>query len=159
MRKNVARAAIGSGMALTGTWPRSLDDKGRLAVPRRVRDELGGETLQEVFIAPWTDKSLALFTTAAFESLAERFKSSSKADVRNYMRLFYARADRSDLDKQGRVRIPERLKQFAELGREVVLLGVSDHLEVWDAAHWDEYVAKLNPQFDEIAEQAYEIKS
>jgi MraZ protein len=146
-------------MALTGTWPRSLDDKGRLAVPKRVRDELGGETLTEIFIAPWTDKSLALFTPSAFESLAERFKSSSKTDVRNYMRLFYARADRGDLDKQGRVRIPDRLREFAELDQKVVLLGVSDHLEVWDATRWEEYVAKLNPQFDEIAEQAYEIGS
>ena len=146
-------------MALTGTWPRSLDDKGRLAVPKRVRDELGGETLTELFIAPWTDKSLALFTTSAFDALAERFKSSSKADVRNYMRLFYARADRGDLDRQGRIRIPDRLKEFAELDQKVVLLGVSDHLEVWDESRWDEYVAKLNPQFDEIAEQAYEIGS
>ncbi len=142
-----------------GTWPRSLDDKGRLAVPKRVRDELGGETLTELFIAPWTDKSLALFTTSAFDALAERFKSSSKADVRNYMRLFYARADRGDLDRQGRIRIPDRLKEFAELDQKVVLLGVSDHLEVWDESRWDEYVAKLNPQFDEIAEQAYEIGS
>lgn len=146
-------------MALTGTWPRSLDDKGRLAVPKRVRYELGGEILTEIFIAPWTDKSLALFTTSSFESLAERFKSSSKTGVRNYMRLFYARADRGDLDKQGRVRIPDRLREFAELDQKVVLLGVSDHLEVWDATRWDEYVAKLNPQFDEIAEQAYEIGS
>lgn len=143
-------------MALTGTWPRSLDDKGRLAVPKRVRDELGGNALRELFIAPWTDKSLALFTTTAFEELAERFKSSSKPDIRNYMRLFYARAVRADLDKQGRVRIPERLTTFAEIGREAVLLGVSDHLEIWDAARWEEYVAELNPQFDEIAEQAYE---
>ena len=111
-------------MALTGTWPRSLDAKGRLAVPKRVRDELGGDALAELFIAPWTDKSLALFTTSAFDALAERFKSSSKADVRNYMRLFYARADRGDLDRQGRIRIPDRLKEFAELDQKVVLLGV-----------------------------------
>ena len=146
-------------MALTGTWPRSVDAKGRLAVPKRVRDELGGDALLELFIAPWTDKSLALFTTSAFEALAERFKSSSKADVRNYMRLFYARADRGDLDRQGRIRIPDRLKEFAELDQKVVLLGVSDHLEIWDASRWDVYVAQLNPQFDEIAEQAYEIGS
>lgn len=150
---------IGGAMALTGTWPRSLDDKGRLAVPKRVRDELGGETLKELYIAPWTDKSLALFTTPAFESLAERFKSSSKADIRNYMRLFYARADRGELDKQGRVRLPDRLREFAELDQKVVLLGVSDHLEIWDASRWDNYVDQLNPQFDEIAEQAYETGS
>lgn len=145
-------------MALTGTWPRTLDDKGRLAVPKRVREDLGGSDLKSLFLAPWTEKSLAVFTPTDFDSLAQRFseKSAGKVDVRNYMRLFYARAERLDVDSQGRIRIPDRLKAIAELNREVVLLGVSDHLELWDATRWDEYVAKLNPQFDEIAEHAYE---
>ncbi|MFT4555752.1 MAG: MraZ protein [Planctomycetaceae bacterium] len=145
-------------MALTGTWPRTLDDKGRLAVPKRVREDLGGTDLKSLFLAPWTEKSLAVFTPTDFEALAQRFseKSAGKADVRNYMRLFYARAERLDVDSQGRLRIPDRLKAFAELKREVVLLGVSDHLELWDAERWDAYVAQLNPQFDEIAEHAYE---
>jgi MraZ protein len=144
-------------MALTGTWPRSLDEKGRLAVPKRVRDELGGDGLTEMFVTQWTDKSLALFTPTEFEQLAQRMSEKSPTkDVRNYMRLFYARAGRVDLDKQGRVRVPERLRTFAELGREVVLLGVNDHAEIWDAARWDSYVNELNPQFDEISEHAYE---
>lgn len=142
-------------MALTGTWPRSLDDKGRLAVPKRVRDDLGGETLTELFVAPWTEKALALFTPAAFEKLAERFQEkTANAGVRDYMRLFYARAEQVDVDSQSRIRIPERLKEFAELNREVVLLGVNDHLELWDQARWDNYVSELNPKFDAIAEQA-----
>jgi MraZ protein len=145
-------------MALTGTWPRTLDDKGRLAVPKRVREDLGGTDLNSLFLAPWTEKSLAVFTPKDFDALAQRFseKSAGKIDVRNYMRLFYARAEHLDVDSQGRLRIPDRLKAFAELKREVVLLGVSDHLELWDATRWDAYVAQLNPQFDEIAEHAYE---
>ena len=145
-------------MTLTGTWPRSLDDKGRLAVPKRLRDDLGGETLRELVVAPWTDKSLALFTKAAFESLADRMsgKSATKLDVRSYNRLFYARAERLDVDSQGRLRIPDRLRTFAELKRDVVLLGVNDHLELWEASRWDAYLNELNPQFDEIAEHAYE---
>ncbi|MDA1163288.1 MAG: division/cell wall cluster transcriptional repressor MraZ [Planctomycetota bacterium] len=145
-------------MALTGTWPRTLDDKGRLAVPKRVREDLGGMDLKSLFLAPWTEKSLAVFTPKNFETLAQRFseKSAGKSDVRNYMRLFYAKAEQLDVDSQGRIRIPDRLKAFAELDREVVLLGVNDHLEVWDAARWDAYVGQLNPQFDEIAEHAYE---
>jgi len=142
-------------MALTGTWPRSLDEKGRFAVPKRIRDDLGGETLTELVIAPWTEKSLALFTPAEFDALAARFgEKSAKSGVRDYMRLLYARAEHADLDSQGRIRIPDRLKTFAELDREVVLLGVNDHAEIWDSARWDKYVADLNPQFDAIAEQA-----
>ena len=144
-------------MALTGTWPRSLDEKGRLAVPKRVRDELGGDSLTELFVTQWTDKSLALFTPTEFEQLARRMSEKSPTkDVRNYMRLFYARADQVDLDKQGRVRVPERLRTFADLSRDVVLLGVNDHAEIWDAARWDIYFKELNPQFDEISEHVYE---
>ncbi|MBI1313758.1 division/cell wall cluster transcriptional repressor MraZ [bacterium] len=145
-------------MTLTGTWPRSLDEKGRLAVPSRLRADLGGDDLKALFIAPWTDMSLAIFTPTAFDALSARMsdKSAAKLDVRSYMRLFYGQAEKLDLDAQGRLRIPERLKALAELQREVVLLGVSDHLELWDRTRWDEYVAKLSPQFDEIAEQAYE---
>lgn len=145
-------------MTLTGTWPRSLDEKGRLAVPARVRSDLGGESLKSLYVAPWTDRSLAIFTPAAFGALAARMsdRSATKLDVRSYMRLFYGRAERLDLDAQGRLRIPERLKDLAELQRDVVLLGVSDHLELWDRQRWDSYVAKLSPQFDAIAEQAYE---
>ena len=74
-------------MALTGTWPRTLDDKGRLAVPKRVREDLGGMDLKSLFLAPWTEKSLAVFTPKNFETLAQRFseKSAGKSDVRNYM--------------------------------------------------------------------------
>jgi MraZ protein len=109
-----------------------------------------------MYVTQWTDKSLALFTPTEFEALAKRMSEKSPTkDVRNYMRLFYARADRVDLDKQGRVRVPDRLRGFAELGRDVVLLGVSDHAEIWDSTRWENYVSELNPQFDEISEHAY----
>lgn len=144
-------------MALTGTWPRSLDEKGRLAVPKRVRDELGGDALTELIVTQWTDKSLAIFTPTEFDQLAHRMSEKSPTkDVRDYMRLFYARADRVDLDKQGRVRVPDRLRAFAELSRDIVLLGVNDHAEIWDAPRWDAYVNELNPQFDAISEHAYQ---
>lgn len=144
-------------MALTGTWPRSLDDKGRLAVPKRVREELGKD-VKELFVAQGTEQSLTVYTPESFDQLARRYseKSGAKADIRGFMRLFYARAERIDVDSQGRIRLPDRLKNFAGLGREVVLLGVNDHLELWDNARWEDYVASLNPQFDDIAALAYE---
>ena len=144
-------------MALTGTWPRSLDDKGRLAVPKRVREELGAG-IQSLFVAQGTEQSLMIYTPESFDQLAQRYseKSGAKADMRGFMRLFYARAERIDVDSQGRIRIPDRLKGFAGLEREVVLLGVNDHLELWDTARWEDYVGSLNPQFDEIAALAYD---
>lgn len=145
-------------MVLTGTWQRTLDDKGRLAVPSSVRQDLGGDDLKTLFVAPWTERTLALFTSESFNTLAGRVgeKSAGKVDVRNYMRMFYARAERLDVDGQGRIRIPDRLKKSAQLEKEVVLLGVNDHLELWDAGRWETYEKSLESQFDQLVEQGFE---
>ena len=145
-------------MVLTGTYSRSLDEKRRLAVPKRLRDEFGNKDVTCLYIAPGTDRSLTLYAPDAFERLAQRLaqSSSNRADVRNYLRLFYARAEKVDLDGQGRIRIPDRLAMLAQLGREVVLLGVHDHAEIWDRAVWELFLEKHSTDFDEMAEQAFE---
>lgn len=144
-------------LPFTGTWPRTLDDKGRLAIPSSVQRDLGDD-VKALFVAPWTEQSLAVFTPAAFTALAERSseKSAGRIDVRNYNRMFYARAERVDVDAQGRIRVPDRLRNLVDLQKDVVLLGVNDHLELWDAQRWNQYESGLNSQFDAIVEQAYE---
>lgn len=145
-------------MALTGTYPRNLDSKRRLAVPKRLREEFGGDDLRFLYIAPGTDRSLSVYSPVAFDELAQRLAetSTNRGDVRNYLRLFYSRAEKVDLDNQGRIRIPDRLADFAELHREVYLLGVHDHAEIWDVALWDAFLNKLNGEFDLMAEKAFE---
>jgi MraZ protein len=145
-------------MPLTGTYSRNLDDKRRLAVPKQLRDEFGDAKLASLFIAPGTDRSLALYSEAAFDRLAQRLAdhSPNSADVRNYLRLFYARAERAELDSQGRIRIPERLVQLAELERNVVLLGVHDHAEIWNQDHWESFLGEHSREFDRMASQAFE---
>lgn len=145
-------------MALTGTYSRTLDEKQRLAVPKRLREEFGEEDLTHLFVAPGTDRSLSLYSPAAFEKLAQRLeeKSSSRAEVRNYLRLFYARAEKVELDGQGRIRIPERLVVFSQLDREVMLLGVHDHAEIWARSLWVEFLERHGPDFDDMAGHAFE---
>jgi MraZ protein len=145
-------------MTLTGTYSRILDEKQRLAIPKRLREQFGGEDLNSLYVAPGTERSLALYSPQAFESLARRLaeRTSNRAEVRNYLRLFYARAEEVVLDGQGRIRIPERLMEFARLEHEVMLLGVHDHAEIWDRRLWEEFLAAHGPQFDEMATQAFE---
>src|SRR5438046_276549 len=145
-------------MTLSGTYTRSLDEKQRLAIPKRLCEEFNEPDLKNLFVAPGTDKSLVLYSPAGFEKLARKTakRSSNSVEVRNYKRLFYARAERVELDAQGRIRIPERLVEFAGLSRDVVLVGVHDHAEIWDAAAWDEFLKSQGPGFDEIATQAFE---
>ena len=108
-------------------------------------------------MAPGTDESLALYTEEAFARLAERLAaiSPTRQDVRAFTRLFYARAQRVELDGQGRVRIPQELAELARLEKEVVLLGVQDHLELWAVERWESYLAEKQTHYDEIAEAAF----
>ena len=145
-------------MTLTGTYSRTLDEKFRLAVPKRLRDEFGDPELSNLYVAPGTDRSLALYSPAGFSSLAQRLseRSPNRTDVRNYLRLFYSRAEKVDLDSQGRIRLPERLVSFAQLGHDVVLLGVQDHAEIWDRRLWREFLDSHTTDFDEMAAGAFE---
>ncbi len=149
-------------MALTGTFTRNLDEKQRLAVPKPLREAFGKESDTKcLYVAPGTEQSLFVYSTRGFEALAERFASQSRNDpsTRNYMRLFYARAEQVGVDSQGRIRIPERLVQLAELQHEIVVLGVHDHAEIWDKARWDAFLDQSGSSFDELASRALDWSS
>ena len=77
--------------------------------------------------------------------------------MRAFSRLFYARAQRVEVDNQGRVRVPPELCSLAGLTKEVVLVGVRDHLELWDAAAWHQYLSEKQMQYDLLAEKAFEV--
>jgi MraZ protein len=143
-------------MLLTGTFPRSLDEKLRVAIPKPLREALGCHRGGALFVAPGTDGSLSLYTEEGFQRLASRLAQASptQQSVRAYTRLFYARAQRVELDRQGRIRVPAELAELAGLSKEAVLLGVQDHLELWDAGRWQEYLGPRQARYDEIAEAA-----
>ncbi|HEV3004163.1 MAG TPA: division/cell wall cluster transcriptional repressor MraZ [Pirellulales bacterium] len=142
---------------MTGTFVRSVDDKLRIALPKRLREALGGTPALELFVTPGTDTSLAIYTGEALAALAQRMAAASPAqhDVRAFNRLFYARAERIEVDGQGRIRIPPPLATLSGLEKEAVLLGVLDHLELWDRGRWETYLADKSSQFDQIAENAF----
>lgn len=142
-------------MPLTGTYLRTLDDKRRIAVPKRLRDDFGDPDLKELFVAPGTDHSLVIYSATGFEALAQRL--AGKSSQQNYLRLFYSSAERADVDSQGRIRIPDRLADHAHLTRDAYLLGVQDHLELWDKATWDEFSSKLSAEFDQLAQAAFQV--
>jgi MraZ protein len=144
-------------MFLTGTFSRSIDEKLRVAIPKRLRAGLGEPEGGGLYAAPGTDQSLALYPEAAFARLAEQLARSSptRQDVRAFTRLFFARAQRLELDGQGRVRIPQELVDLARLEKEVVLLGVQDHLELWSAERWEAYLGEKQAHYDEMAEAAF----
>jgi len=143
-------------MLLTGTFHRTLDDKSRFAIPRPLRDALGPGETATAYLAPGTDGSLELYSEEAFERLAAKMESGSRNDreARAFNRLFYGQVQRLELDKQGRVRLPAELAQLASLGKDIVLVGVRDHIEIWDLERWKEYLGGAQPRYDELAERA-----
>ncbi len=129
----------------------------RLAIPKRLRDMLGCTEGGVLYVAPGTDGSLAIYTEEAFRRLGERLAQASPThqSVRAYTRLFYAQAQPVELDRQGRIRLPAELTALAQLGKEAVLLGVQDHLELWAEPRWNLYLAEKQSHYDEIAEAAF----
>jgi MraZ protein len=141
-------------MLLTGTFERTLDEKLRLAMPKRLREALAGAG--QLVITPGTDGSLALFPQQAFASLAEKLaaRSPTGQDVRAFSRLLYAQSHSVEVDSQGRIRLPAELTRMAGLAGDVVLLGVGDRVELWNKSRWEAYLADLAPRYDQLAESA-----
>jgi MraZ protein len=142
-------------MLLTGTHPRTLDDKKRLTLPKRTREQVGEVT--QLFVAPGSDQSLWIYTKDELERVSVKLDQTpaTDAEARVFRRLFYAQMEEVDLDRNGRILIPDRLVQFAGLEHEVVLLGIRDHLELWNAQRYQAYFEKHSPEFDKVAEQAF----
>jgi MraZ protein len=143
-------------MTLTGTFDRTLDDKLRLAVPKPLKDGFGVLGTDELYLAPGNEGCLSIYSTEGFDLFARRLANVSpgRANVRTFLRLFYARAERVVLDKQSRIRIPDRLLAHAGLQREVVVIGVNDHAEIWDKATWEKFLNDTSAQYDDLTTEA-----
>lgn len=144
-------------MLLTGTFVRAIDEKQRIAVPKPVRDSLGFPGQKVLYLAPGTDGCIQLYPEDIFSALAAQLGRTSPTgqDVRAFSRMFYAQAQRVEIDRQSRLRVPVELAEFGRLAKEVVLLGVRDHLELWNRDQWNSYLAETQPRYDEIAESAF----
>lgn len=117
-----------------GEFSHSLDTKGRLILPARFRDQLA----EGAFLSTEIDGCLALWTPEDFEERATDMQRRMKGGPmdRNVARAFFSGVAEAKPDTQGRVAIPSNLREFASLGRDVSVVGVYDHIEVWDATTW-----------------------
>ncbi|MEZ6062541.1 MAG: division/cell wall cluster transcriptional repressor MraZ [Planctomycetaceae bacterium] len=145
-------------MALTGTFERTIDEKWRLAIPKPLKDGFSVRDVGELYLAPGNEGCLSVYSPEGFDEFAKRVASVSpgRANVRSFLRLFYSKAERVVLDKQSRIRIPDRLITHASLQREVVILGVHDHAEIWDKSAWDTFLEQTSFHFDELTSETLE---
>lgn len=131
-----------NALLFTGTYEHSIDAKQRLAIPSEVREALGSplEGLK-LYVVLCEGPTLCLYTQAGFTKRADELDGSTLPadEVLEYERFFFSLARPVELDKQGRVRLPDQLLKMVNLKRDVVLIGVKDHLEIHDRQAWYEH--------------------
>ena len=145
-------------MVYCGTYSRTLDEKGRISLPRPFREvSVDAADTGSLYIAPGQDRSLAIYPLSVLEKMGKLLEESSakKPEPRAFWRMFYARVQAVELDSQGRIRVPTEMGEYAELKNEVVLIGVRDHIEIWSYLRWRGYLERWTTDFDRISESAF----
>jgi len=130
-----------------GTFEHSLDDKGRVVLPSTFRAQLADKGFLSQF-----DACLGLWTERGFEDVARRLteKIREGSAPQEAMRAFAANAHEVRPDSQGRITVPQRLRDFAHLDREVVVIGAIDRVEIWDAARWRDVSARGDDSLTQV---------
>jgi MraZ protein len=128
-----------------GTHTPRLDEKGRLFLPAKYRNDLAGG----VVITKGQERCLYVFPPAEFERITAKLRAGpvTEKSVRDYSRVFFASAFDQVPDKQGRVTIPQGLRDYAGLQRDCVVIGADTRLEIWDEAAWTTYLADQEESF------------
>lgn len=116
---------------MTGTYEHSIDAKGRLFIPAKLREELG----VTFYLAVGVDACLAIYPQSTWERFTEKSTSLPMSQSR-VMRLLFANATKCELDSQGRIVISQKLRKYAGLEKDVVIIGVNDRAEIWSADAW-----------------------
>ena len=134
-----------------GTYSPRLDEKGRLFLPAKFRDELA----EGLVITKGQERCLYVFSVAEFGRLTERLREAplTAKGARDYSRVFFASAHDEAPDKQGRVTVPPALREYAGLSRDCAVIGANTRVEIWDAAAWQSYLAASEDQFSSLSEE------
>ena len=138
----------------TGEYKHSIDDKGRLIIPSKIRQEIG----KEIIITRGLDGCLFGYPKDTWKKRIEELNSLqyTKKDVRAFTRFFTSGVVTLDFDKQGRINKPNYLSDYASLGKDVVIIGVSDRIEIWSDKAWDEFLNNNIDRLSDIAENLFD---
>ena len=136
---------------LLGTHSPRLDDKGRVVLPAKFRDEL----LAGIVLTKGQDNCVVLWPQAEFEKYAARLNDASRSNaaVRSYLRVLFSGAFDQVPDKQGRISLPQPLRDYAGLDRDVMIAGNGATAEIWNELAWQEYLSSQEQSFSELGEE------
>ncbi|MBN3525952.1 division/cell wall cluster transcriptional repressor MraZ [Paenibacillus apiarius] len=133
-----------------GEYQHNIDDKGRMIIPAKLRDSLGSNFV----LTRGLDQCLFVYPMDEWGLLEQKLKALPlmKADARAFTRFFFSGATECEWDKQGRINIPNHLRQYAHLDKECMVIGVQNRVEIWSKDAWEQYVQQSESTFNEIAE-------
>lgn len=136
---------------LLGEYSHNLDEKGRVSVPAKFRDDLGASFI----VTKGLDNCLFIYSKNEWNTFETKLKDLplTNPNARNFIRFFFSGATECELDKQGRINIPQNLRDYASLNKELLIIGVSTRVEIWDKEKWNTYMSSENMDVNEIAIQ------
>ena len=139
---------------LMGEYHHNIDDKGRLIIPSKFRNELGNQYI----ITKGLDKCLFVYSVDEWNKLVKDLNTLkfTKKNVRAFERFFVGGASLNEFDKQGRISITSPLIHYANINKECVIIGVNERLEIWDKEEFDKFIKENENTLEEIAEDLFE---
>lgn len=140
---------------LMGEYLHTIDNKGRLILPAKFREELG----EQFIVTKGLDNCLFVYAQAEWAILEGKLKQLplAKPEARAFVRFFFSGAAELECDKQGRVLIPPTLRDHAQLDKDVVVIGVSNRIEIWSKPVWNTYNEQIGPTVEAIAESLVDL--
>ncbi|MCF7908733.1 MAG: division/cell wall cluster transcriptional repressor MraZ [Candidatus Omnitrophica bacterium] len=141
-----------------GEHNHTLDNKDRFILPAKFREKIKTLKKKKFYITRGLDGCLSLYAETAWKQLEEKLSTLSftKKQSRSFNRLLFSGASEIEVDAQGRVTVPEYLKSFAQINREIVIIGVVNRIEVWDRKIWSSFYNHNKKRFEEMAENLFE---
>ena len=140
-----------------GEYEHSIDRKGRLIIPSKFREVFKENYVERFFITRGLDSCLFVFTEDEWKKQESRFKSLSftNAQARQFNRIYFSGASEVVCDRQGRILVPQFLKEYAKIKNDVVIVGVSNRMEIWSKEMWRAFYENTKGSFEQIAEKIF----
>ena len=143
-----------------GEFEHALDAKGRVIIPSKFRDILRKKRIGKFYITRGLDRCLFVFPENEWKAQDQKFKQLpfTKQEARQFNRLYFSGALDSAPDKQGRILLPKYLKDYAHIRRDILIVGVSNRMEIWAKDKWEEFYRSSKESFEDVAEKLIDLE-
>ena len=132
-----------------GEYQHSLDNKGRITIPAKFREQLGDKFV----VTKGLENSIFLYSLPEWQVIEDKLRTLpfTRADVRSFARFFFSGASELEVDKQGRTVLPSNLREYASIEKDLMIIGVGSRAEIWAVENWEKYIEGAEASYEDIA--------